>query len=185
MHICEWNLSVCVCVFQLRQGLRIFILVNVLPPSALYEWECVCACGRRERQREGEHCCSCDEHALWHVPEPGMLGKKGKKEKEGEREGEKKNPLHLPYFKLFSIPPPPPHAISPNSPSSQCVYLFVCILHSGLSTIFLWACCSLLHFLFSHILSFICLALFQNFCVLYHNWMYPPTSLYFCYQWIS
>ena len=129
MHICEWNLSVCVCFNWGRVSASSSLWMCF--PLVLCMSESVCACGRRERQREGEHCCSCDEHALWHVPEPGMLGKKGKKEKEGEREGEKKNPLHLPYFKLFSIPPPPTPSHPTPHPASVCICLSVsCTLAS-------------------------------------------------------
>lgn len=95
IHMCEWKPALCVCAFQLRQGLH-FILVNVPSLTAL------CECGRR-----GEHCCSCDEHALWHVPEPGMLGLK-------KRGGAEKNLPHL---------NPPPHFISPISPYSKWVCL--------------------------------------------------------------
>lgn len=93
---CVNESQLCVCAFQLRQGLH-FILVNVPSLTAL------CECGRR-----GEHCCSCDEHALWHVPEPGMLGLKKK------RGGAEKNLPHL---------NPPPHFISPISPYSKWVCL--------------------------------------------------------------
>lgn len=63
MHTCEWYVST-------EAGSRVFNLVNVLPPSAL--------CGR---ESERKHCFSCDEHALWHVPQRGMLGKIKKREK--------------------------------------------------------------------------------------------------------
>lgn len=100
IHMCEWKPALCVCAFQLRQGLH-FILVNVPSLTAL------CECGRR-----GEHCCSCDEHALWHVPEPGMLGLK-KRGGGGQRK----------ILCIFLISTPPPHFISPSSPYSKWVCL--------------------------------------------------------------
>lgn len=71
--------------FQLRKGLLLFILVNVSPPVLCVN-VCVFVCVGGER----EHCCSCDQHAQWHVLEPGMLGKKNKL----------KNPLHLTQLPL-------------------------------------------------------------------------------------
>lgn len=85
---CVNESQLCVCAFQLRQGLH-FILVNVPSLTAL------CECGRR-----GEHCCSCDEHALWHVPEPGMLGLKKKKRGGREKSSSSQPPTSLHFTHL-------------------------------------------------------------------------------------
>lgn len=123
---CVNESQLCVCAFQLRQGLH-FILVNVPSLTAL------CECGRR-----GEHCCSCDEHALWHVPEPGMLGLK---KKEG---GQRKIFLiSTPHLTSFH---PSPHTAS-GSVYSYSIFLWVCWLQ-------FYFCFTILHHLKINVLGF-------------------------------
>lgn len=129
IHMCEWKPALCVCAFQLRQGLH-FILVNVPSLTAL------CECGRR-----GEHCCSCDEHALWHVPEPGMLGLK----KRGG--GAEKNPLHLPHLN-------PPTSLHFTQLPIQQVGLFIATVYSWVCWLQFYFCFTILHHLKINVLGF-------------------------------
>lgn len=103
------------CVLQMRQGL-LFIFVNVLPSTPCV---CVLVGVERERVRVREQCSSCDEHALWHVPEPGMMGKDGEI-------------LRSSHFKPFSCSPPSPSTFS-QLPIQLCVcvcaHLEHCLCH--------------------------------------------------------
>lgn len=148
MHICEWNLSVCVCFNWGRVSASSSLWMCFPLVLCMSESVCVRVGGERESENTAVHamntlCDTCQSQGCW--------VKREKKRRERGRGGKKSSAS--PLFQALLNPSPLPHAISPNSPSSQCVYLFVCILHSGFSTIFLWACCSLLRFLFSHILS--------------------------------
>lgn len=108
---CVNESQLCVCAFQLRQGLH-FILVNVPSLTAL------CECGRRE----GEHCCSCDEHALWHVPEPGMLGLKkgggGREKSSASSSSQPPTSLHFTQLPIQQV----------GSVYSYSIFLWVCWL---------------------------------------------------------
>lgn len=141
IHMCEWNLALCVCA-----------CLNWGRVSTLSLWMCLplllCVSVGGEKENTAVHvmntlCDTCLSQGCWVLKRGG---------------GAEKNPLHLPHLKPLSTPHPTPTSLHFTQLPIQQVGLFIATVYSS---IFLWVCWLQFYFCFTilhplkiHVLGF-------------------------------